>query len=303
VRSPVVIASRAPANLDKNLLPVARRRATVLATEGNLKTLGVPLAHRLDRPRIIRVVEAGISERGNEDPRRHDRAGHRDHHARGAAHLENSAPRGVAARSVLPPDPRAAWHFSTAVADSRRSQLDVRTMVVEAAEVIRRRNRRRTRFTSRSPSAAKARHRSPTAAPPLVFTMRRVSTAWAERGARPLRGLWLGVPREISRRASPVGPPSSAANCAARAGALSRLLNANPASMTDALNTFQAVARPAPGCSSSGHGGTRRAGRELSPGLAGPAPAGPGFSFPIGDQPGVRTGALENGNRPEQIAS
>lgn len=306
----------------KNLLALLLGgEPTVLATEGNLNNhLGVPLTLlRLDGARHkFAVIEAGISEPGEMkvlaaiiEP---DIA---IITLVAPAHLEAlGGTEGVAReKAVLPAAIRAAGVAifpKQCAAFTAFHELDVRTMVVEPAEVIRPAEPPKDKvyfaITQRGENTAIALAYGPP--PPLVFTLRRVSDGMAQNAALALcAALWLGVSRDVIQSRLAQWAPAPLRGELRRDGR--RLLyldcyNANPASMTDALATFEAVA-PAGEPRLFVLGGME----ELGPGSAAYHRAlgrtlhlrSQDFLFVIGDHAGeVRTGALENGNRPEQMS-
>jgi len=293
----------------------------VLATQGNLNNhLGVPLTlTRLDSAvHQFAVIEAGISGPGEMQiladmiepdlaittliaPAHLDELGSLDGIAREKAVLPGAVrPAGVAIF------PKHCGEFSAF------RDLAVRKMVVEPADVIRPAEPPKDKvyfaITQRGESTAIALAYGPP--PPLVFTLRRVSNGMAQNAALAIcAALWLGVtPKTIQARLAAWAPPELRGELRQENGRLLYLdcYNANPASMADALETFHAVApTKAPrvfvlggmeelGANAAGY--HRELGRSLHL-------RAEDFLFVIGDHaPAVRTGALENGNRAEQIA-
>jgi UDP-N-acetylmuramoyl-tripeptide--D-alanyl-D-alanine ligase len=293
----------------------------VLATEGNLNNhLGVPLTlTRLD-PAVHRfaVVEAGISVPGEMKRL----AGLIEPDLAiitlvAPAHLEELGDLESVARekAELPAASRAA---GIAVFPRQCAQfkafhdLAVRTMVVEPAEVVRPAEPPKDKvffaITQRDETTALAIAYGPP--PPLIFTLRRVSTGMAQNAVLAIcAALWLGVPPEVIQQRLAAWQPAPWRGELRREGG--RLLyvdcyNANPASMADALETFVALAPPGQprayvlGCM-----------EELGPNAAEYHRAlgrtihlRPGDRlFVVGDQAGaVREGLLENGNAAAQIA-
>jgi hypothetical protein len=201
----------------------------VLATEGNLNNrIGVPLTlTRLD-PAAHRyaIVEAGIGAPGEMDvlagmiepdiaiitlvaPAHLQELGSLDNVAREKARL----PAAINAAGVAI-FPKSCEQF-TAFHD-----LAVRTMVVEQAEVVRPAEppKDKVYFTvsHREDTTSVAVAYGPP--PPLVFTMRRVSTGMAQNAVLAIcAALWLGVSREeIQRRLAGWRRRHGAARCAAR---------------------------------------------------------------------------------------
>ena len=233
----------------------------VLATEGNLNNhLGVPLTlTRLDPARhAVAVIEAGISGPGEMKtlaemiapdvslitliaPAHTEELGGIDGVAREKAVLPAATrPSGVAI-------------FARPTADfAAFRDLGVRTMVVERAEVIRPAEPPKDKvffaITHRGEETAIALAYGPP--PPLVFTARRVSDGMAQNAALAIcAALWLGVSRELIQARLATWQPAKLRGEIRRSDG--RLLyldcyNANPASMADALATFEAVA-PAAG--------------------------------------------------------
>jgi UDP-N-acetylmuramoyl-tripeptide--D-alanyl-D-alanine ligase len=229
----------------------------VLATEGNLNNnLGVPLTlTRLD-PAVHRfaVVEAGISVPG--EMKRLARLIEPDLAITtlvAPAHLEELGDlEGVAReKAELPAAIRAA---GIAVFPRQCAQfkafhdLAVRTMVVEQAEVVRPAEPPKDKvffaITQRDDTTALAIAYGPP--PPLIFTLRRVSTGMAQNAVLAIcAALWLGVPPEVIQERLAAWQPARWRGEIRREGG--RLLyvdcyNANPASMADALETFVALA-------------------------------------------------------------
>lgn len=240
---------------------VARTNGTVLATEGNLNNqLGVPLTlTRLDPARhTIAVIEAGIGGPGEMKPLA-------EMISPDVSLITLIAPAhtaelggidGVAReKALLPAATRASGVaiFARPTADfAAFRDLGVRTMVVERAEVIRPAEPPRDKvffaITQRGEETAIALAYGPP--PPLVFTTRRVSDGMAQNAVLAIcAALWLGVSRElIQHRLSAWQPAKLRGEIRRSDGRLLYLdcYNANPASMADALATFEAVA-PATG--------------------------------------------------------
>jgi UDP-N-acetylmuramoyl-tripeptide--D-alanyl-D-alanine ligase len=292
----------------------------VLATEGNLNNrLGVPLTlTRLDpAAHRIAVVEAGIGAPGEMDvlagmiepdiaiitlvaPAHLQDLGGLEGVAREKARL----PAAVKAAGVAI-FPKSCTQF-TAFHD-----LAVRTMVVEQAEVVRPAEppKDKVYFT--------VSHRDETTSisvaygppPPLIFTLRRVSTGMAQNAVLAIcAALWLDVsPAEIQQRLAGWQPAPWRGELRREDDKLLYLdcYNANPASMADALEAFCAVA-PAAEPRLFVLGGMEELGaaaahyhRELGCAL----PLRPeDRAIVIGDDAAsVRAGVLEAGHRSEQI--
>lgn len=321
---PVVgISGSAGKTSTKNLLALllGGEAGGVLATEGNLNNhLGVPLTlTRLDpAAHKLAVVEAGISAPGEMAvlanmiepdvsiitlvaPAHLDALGD----VEGVAREKSALPAAVRATGVAI-FPKQCAEFSAF------RELGSNILVVEPAEVV---------LPVEPPKGtvyfAVSRRGDSTAIslaygqpPPLLFTLRRVSDGMAQNAALAIcAALWLGVPRETIQQRLATWEPAKFRGELRREG--DRLLyldcyNANPASMTDALDAFQTVAPPAEprlfvlgGMEELGSGAEmfhRALGRSLHL-------RAQDFLFLIGDHAAaVRTGALENGNRPEQIS-
>ncbi|MDE3084628.1 MAG: UDP-N-acetylmuramoyl-tripeptide--D-alanyl-D-alanine ligase, partial [Verrucomicrobiota bacterium] len=305
----------------KNLLALLLGGGTgVLATEGNLNNhLGVPLTlTRLDPAQHkFAVVEAGISAPGEMAPL-----------ARmiepdlalitlvAPAHLEELGDvEGVAReKAKLPAAIRASGIavFPRQCADyAPFRELDVRTLVVEPADVIRPAEPPKDRVffavTQRGDSTGLAIAYGPP--PPLTFTMTRVSNGMAQNAALAIcAALWLGVSRDVIQQRLATWQPAMWRGEFRREHGVSLYLdfyNANPASMADALETFFALTPSAEprllvlGCM-----------EELGP-RAVEYHRALGLSlnlndhdrvFIIGDYArDVRAGAIVNGCRPEQV--
>jgi UDP-N-acetylmuramoyl-tripeptide--D-alanyl-D-alanine ligase len=259
-KGPVVgISGSAGKTSTKDLLALLLGGETcgVLATEGNLNNhLGVPLTlTRLDPVRhTFAVIEAGISAPGEMKPL-----------AQmiepdvslitliAPAHTEElGGIDGVAReKAVLPAATRASGVaiFPKQTADfGAFRELSVRTMVVERAEVIRPAEPPKDKvyfaITQRGEETAISLAYGPP--PPLVFTTRRVSDGMAQNAALAIcAALWLGVSREtIQSRLAAWKPAKLRGEIRRENGRLLYLdcYNANPASMIDALRTFEAVA-------------------------------------------------------------
>jgi UDP-N-acetylmuramoyl-tripeptide--D-alanyl-D-alanine ligase len=292
----------------------------VLATEGNLNNhIGVPLTlTRLD-PAVHRfaVVEAGISVPGEMKRL----AGLIEPDLAiitlvAPAHLEELGDvEGVAReKAELPAAIRAA---GIAVFPRQCAQfkafhdLTVRTMVVEPAEVLRPSTPPNDKvffaITQRDGTTALSIAYGPP--PPLVFTLRRVSTGMAQNAVLAIcAALWLGVtPAVIQERLTAWQPAHWRGELRREGGRLLYVdcYNANPASMADALENFAALAPPGQprayvlGCmeelGANAAAYHRALGRtiHLRPGDR---------LFIVGDQAGaLREGLLENGNAAAQI--
>ncbi len=238
-------------------LPPGLVTGEVLATEGNLNNhLGVPLTlTRLDSAKhTVAVIEAGISAPGEMKPLA-------DMIAPDVSLITLIAPAhteelggidGVAReKAVLPAATRASGVaiFARPTADfAPFRDLGVRTMVVERAEVVRPAEPPKDKVffavTQRGEETAIALAYGPP--PPLVFTTRRVSDGMAQNAVLAIcTALWLGVPREkIQARLALWKPGKLRGEIRREDGRLLYLdcYNANPASMADALATFEAVA-------------------------------------------------------------
>jgi UDP-N-acetylmuramoyl-tripeptide--D-alanyl-D-alanine ligase len=126
--------------------------------------------------------------------------------------------------------------------------LAVRRLVVEAADVVRPAAPPKDRVffavTQRGDSTALAIAYS--APPPLHFTLRRVSTGMAQNAVLAIcAALWLGVPDAvIQERLAAWRPAQWRGELRRHGGRLVYLdcYNANPASMADALDNFEALA-------------------------------------------------------------
>ncbi|HTO02539.1 MAG TPA: UDP-N-acetylmuramoyl-tripeptide--D-alanyl-D-alanine ligase [Opitutus sp.] len=320
---PVIgISGSAGKTSTKNLLALllGGSEAGVLATEGNLNNhLGVPLTlTRLD-PEMHRfaVIEAGISGPGEMAPL--------------AAMIEPDlaiitlvAPAhtaelggldGVAAeKAVLPGAVRPAGVaiFSKACAEfTAFRELQVRQMVVEAAAVVRpaepASNKVYFALAQRGESTGIALAYG--SALPAMFTLRRVSDGMAQNAVLAIcASLWLGVSAElIQSRLADWQPAKLRGELREEAGRLFYLdcYNANPASMADALDAFYAVA-PDDRPRLFVLGGMEELGREAEMfhrALGRTLRLRPqDFLVVIGEQAeAVRVGALENGNRAEQM--
>lgn len=292
----------------------------VLATEGNLNNhIGVPLTlTRLD-PTVHRfaVIEAGISVPG--EMKRLASLIEPDLAIItlvAPAHLEELGDvEGVAReKAELPAAIRAA---GIAVFPRQCAQfkafhdLEVRTMVVEPAEVVRPATPPNDKvffaITQRDETTALALAYGPP--PPLTFTLRRVSTGMAQNAVLAIcAALWLGVSPAVIQERLAAWQPAHWRGELRREG--SRLLyvdcyNANPASMADALANFAALAPPAQprayvlGCMEELGPNTAEYHRALGRTLhLRPADR----LFIVGDQAGaVREGLLEIGNAAAQI--
>ncbi|HEX2853174.1 MAG TPA: UDP-N-acetylmuramoyl-tripeptide--D-alanyl-D-alanine ligase [Opitutaceae bacterium] len=322
-RGPVVgISGSAGKTSTKNLLALilGGEASGVLATEGNLNNhLGVPLTlTRLD-PAVhtFAVVEAGISAPGEMAVL----AGMIEPDVAlitlvAPAHLEELGDiEGVArAKSALPAAVHAAGVaiFPKQCAEfAAFRELDVRTIVVEAAEVVRPSEPPKDKVyfatTQRGDSTAVALAYG--APPPLVFTFRRVSDGMAQNAALAIcAALWLGVPpATIQQRIAAWEPATFRGEVRRDRGRLLYLdcYNANPASMADALDAFNGLA-PASEPRLLVLGGMEELGREAAMfhrALGRSLHLRPqDFLMLIGDHAAdVRTGAIENGNRAEQI--
>ncbi|HEY0967284.1 MAG TPA: UDP-N-acetylmuramoyl-tripeptide--D-alanyl-D-alanine ligase [Opitutaceae bacterium] len=255
-RAPVIgISGSAGKTSTKNLLALllGGEEGGVLATEGNLNNhLGVPLTLTRLEPGLHKfaVIEAGISAPGEMAPL-----------AQmiepdvalitlvGPAHTQElGGLEGVAReKAVLPAAVRTSGLalFPRACAQFPAFRdLSVRTITVEAAEVLRPAEPPRDRvyftITQRGDTTAIALAYGPP--PPLVFALRRVTAGMAQNAVLAIcAALWLGVPRDvIQRRLDEYAPAPLRGEIRQEAGRLLYLdcYNANPASMRDALETF-----------------------------------------------------------------
>jgi UDP-N-acetylmuramoyl-tripeptide--D-alanyl-D-alanine ligase len=322
-KGPVIgISGSAGKTSTKNLLALllGGAEAGVLATEGNLNNhLGVPLTlTRLDpSAHHFAVVEAGISAPREMAPL--------------AAMIEPDiafvtlvAPAhtaelgglgGVAAeKAVLPAAVRPAGVaiFSKSCAEfAAFRELRVRQMIVEPADVIRPAEPPSDKvyfaITQRGDATAVAlAYGTP---PPLTFTFRRVSDGMAQNAVLAIcSALWLGISHEqIQTQLKQWQPAKLRGELREADGRLFYLdcYNANPASMADALDAFYAVA-PQDRPRLFVLGGMEELGREsemFHRALGRTLRLRPeDYLVVIGDQANaVRTGAVENGSRAEQI--
>ncbi|HTQ30440.1 MAG TPA: UDP-N-acetylmuramoyl-tripeptide--D-alanyl-D-alanine ligase [Opitutaceae bacterium] len=239
----------------KNLLALllGGEAGGVLATEGNLNNhLGVPLTlTRIDPARHrFAVVEAGVSAPGEMAPL-----------AKmiepdlalitlvAPAHLEELGDvEGVAREKAALP---AAIRASGIAVFPRQCEehtpfreLDVRTLVVEPADVIRPAEPPKDRVffavSHRGDSTGLSIAYGPP--PPLTFTMPRVSNGMAQNAALAVcAALWLGVPPGLVQERLAGWRPAKWRGELRRENGLTLYLdfyNANPASMADALEAF-----------------------------------------------------------------
>lgn len=259
-RAPVVgISGSAGKTSTKNLLALllGGESGYVLATEGNLNNhLGVPLTlTRLDPSRHrFAVIEAGISASGDMAPL----ASMIEPDVAiitlvGPAHLQElGGLEGVAREKAMLP---AAVKTSGIAIFPRRCadfpafrDLDVRTMMVEPADVLRPAEppRDRVYFTITQRGDSTAISLAYGRPPPLVFTLGRVTDGMAQNAVLAIcAALWLGVPRDvIQRRLNDYAPAPLRGEIRRDDGRLLYLdcYNANPASMMDALETFRQIA-------------------------------------------------------------
>lgn len=293
----------------------------VLATQGNLNNqLGVPLTLTRLEPAAHKfaVVEAGISEPGEMTPlaamiepdvalitlvapAHLDELGDIEGVARAKAALPAAVrPAGVAIF------PRQCTQFAAF------RDLTVRTMILEPAAVVRPADPAKDKvyFAVSHRGDATAISLAYGLPEPLTFTVRRVSDGMAQNAALAVcAALWLGVSAPVIQER--IGAWEAASLRGELRREDGRLLyldcyNANPASMADALDAFLTVA-PASEPRLLVLGGMEELGaqaemfhRALGRSLHLRAQD---FLFLIGDHaPAVRAGALENGNRAEQIA-
>jgi UDP-N-acetylmuramoyl-tripeptide--D-alanyl-D-alanine ligase len=259
-RGPVVgISGSAGKTSTKDLLSLLLGGAScgVVATEGNLNNhIGVPLTVTRIDPAVhsYAVIEAGISAPGEMRPL----ADVIEPDVSivtliAPAHTEElGGIEGVAReKAILPAATRASGVaiFAKPTAEfAAFRDLDVRTMVVERADVIR---------PSEPPNDTvyfTTTHRGDETAvalaygqpPPIRFTFRRVSDGMAQNAALAIcAALWLGVPPDkIQARLADWKPAKLRGEIRYVDGRLLYLdcYNANPASMADALVTFNEVA-------------------------------------------------------------
>ncbi len=323
-RAPVVgISGSAGKTSTKNLLALllGGEAGHVLATEGNLNNhLGVPLTlTRLDPAKHrFAVIEAGISASGDMAPL----AAMIEPDVAiitlvGPAHLEElGGLDGVAQeKSRLP----AAVRTSGIAIFPRRCadfpvfrDLHVRTLMVEPADVLRPAEppRDRVYFTITQRGDRTAIALAYGRPPPLVFTLGRVTDGMAQNAVLALcAALWLGVPRDvIQRRLDAYALAPLRGEIRRVDGRLLYLdcYNANPASMADALVTFDQLAPASSGPRLFLLGCMEELGpespahhRELGAALR----LGPDDHVCVlGDQAGdVRDGAVAAGVRPDQV--
>lgn len=256
-RGPVVgISGSAGKTSTKNLLAaLLGGEGVVLATEGNLNNhLGVPLTlTRIDPERhAYAVIEAGISGPGEMQPL----ASMIEPDIAiitlvAPAHLESLGSVEAVARekALLPAAAAGVAIFSRSCLEySAFRNLDVRTMVVEPADVI------RPSETSEEKVYFAISNRGDTtgislaygAPPPLMFTLRRTTEGMAQNAVLAIcAALWLGIPAATIQARLGQWRPASLRGELRRDG--DRLLyldcyNANPASMADALANFYQVA-------------------------------------------------------------
>ncbi|GAB1487998.1 hypothetical protein MASR2M8_04410 [Opitutaceae bacterium] len=259
-RAPVIgISGSAGKTSTKNLLALllGGEEGGVLATEANLNNhLGVPLTLTRLEPgkHKFAVIEAGISAPGEMAPL-----------ARmiepdvalitfvGPAHTQElGGLDGVAREKAILP---AAVRTSGLALFPRECarfpafrELSVRTITVEAAEVLRPAEppHDRVYFTITQRGDTTAIALAYGAPPPLVFVLRRVTAGMAQNAVLAIcTALWLGVPRDvIQRRLDGYAPAPLRGEIRQEAGRLLYLdcYNANPASMRDALETFAEIA-------------------------------------------------------------
>lgn len=232
---------------------------TVLATEGNLNNhLGVPLTlTQLDAAtHRVAVIEAGIGGPGEMAPLA-------EMIEPDVALITLVAPAhtaelgglsGVAAeKAVLPAAvrPTGIALFPRQCAEfAAFRDLDVRTMVLERADVVRPAEppKDKVYFTvsHRGDSTSVALAYGPP--PPLTFTFRRVSDGMAQNAALAIcAALWLGVPPAAIQEQLPRWQPAQWRGELRREDGCWLYLdcyNANPASMADALDAFYQIVPP-----------------------------------------------------------
>ena len=320
---PVIgISGSAGKTSTKNLLALllGGEAGGVLATEGNLNNhLGVPLTLTRLEPGTHRfaVIEAGIGAPGEMAPlasmiepdvalitlvapAHTAELGGLEGVAREKAVLPAAVkPAGVAVF------PRQAWEFAAF------RELKVRTLVVEAADVLRPASppSDKVYFTTTHRDDVTAVAIAYGAPPPLTFTFRRVSDGMAQNAALAICvALWLGIGRdEIQARLEQWQPSKLRGEIRRENGRLLYLdcYNANPASMADALDAFYGVT-PAEEPRLFVIGGMEELGAEAEMfhrALGRSLRLRPQDRLvTIGDHaPAVRTGALENGSNAAQI--
>ncbi|MBP8256093.1 MAG: UDP-N-acetylmuramoyl-tripeptide--D-alanyl-D-alanine ligase [Opitutaceae bacterium] len=319
-RGPVIgISGSAGKTSTKNLLAaLLGGEPTVLATEGNLNNhLGVPLTlTRLD-PAIHRyaVIEAGISGEGEMAPL--------------ASMIEPDigiitlvAPAHLEALGSLANVAREKARLLSAagVAIFNKSCLDfaafrdltVRTMLVEPTEVVLPKEHApdKVYFTISHRDDLTSASVAIGGLAPQVFAFPRVSDGMAHNAVLAVcAALWLGLsPEVIRRRLQPWRPSAMRGEIRRESNRLVYLdcYNANPASMADALANFYQIAPPAAprllvigGMEELGED-SRRYHHDLGRMLH----LRPGdFCYVIGSEAeAVRMGAIEGGNRSEQMA-
>ncbi len=231
----------------------------VLATEANLNNhIGVPLTlTRLDPARHrFAVVEAGVSAPGEMRPL----AGMIEPdlaivtlvapaHLRELSDLDGVAQEKAALPAAVRATGIAVFPRPCLQFDSFRN-LSVRTMVIEPADVVRPAQPPRDRvfftITQRADTTALAIAYGPP--PPLVFTLQRVSAGMAQNAVLAIcAALWLGLPpEEIQRRLAAWQPAKWRGEVRHEGDRMFYLdcYNANPISMADALENFEALAPP-----------------------------------------------------------
>lgn len=262
-RAPVVgISGSAGKTSTKNLLAIllgGQGNRGVLATEGNLNNhLGVPLTLTALDPaeHQYAVVEAGISMPGEMAPLAEMIAPDvamitivGPAHLQDLGGLEGVAREKAVLAAAVPPEGVALFPKSCLDHAAFRD-LSVRTLTVEEAAVIRPAEPPRDKIfftiTQRGDTTAIAlAYGEP---PPLVFTLNRVTTGMAHNAVLAIcTALWLGLAPEIIQERLPLYSPAPLRGEIRRGDG--RLLyldcyNANPASMSDALETFHALAVP-----------------------------------------------------------
>lgn len=319
-RGPVVgISGSAGKTSTKNLLAaLLGGEPTVLATEGNLNNhLGVPLTlTRLD-PTIHRyaVIEAGISEEGEMAPLAsmiEPDIGIITLVA--PAHLEalGSVENVASEKAQLLSAAGVAIFNKSCLEFAAFRDLKVRTLVVEPADVVLPVEHApdRVYFTVSHRDDLTSASVAIGGSAPQVFAFPRVSDGMARNAVLAVcAALWLGVSPEMIRRRLQTWRPSAMRGEIRREN--NRLVyldcyNANPASMADALANFYQIAPPTEprllvigGMEELGED-SRRYHRDLGRMLH----LRPGdFCYVIGSEAeAVRLGAIESGNRSEQMA-
>ncbi len=319
-RGPVIgISGSAGKTSTKNLLAVLLGGPpTVLATEGNLNNhLGVPLTLTRLEPDVHRyaVIEAGISEEGEMAPLAsmiEPDVGIITLVA--PAHLEALGSLASVARekATLLSAAGVAIFNSSCLEFPAFRDLKVKTMVVEPAEVIRpaapAEDRVYFAVSHRDEQTSVSIAYGPP--PPLMFALPRISDGMAQNAVLAIcASLWLGIsPEKIRQRLQGWRPTAMRGEIRREKDRLVYLdcYNANPASMADALANFYQIA-PSEEPRLLILGGMEELGAD-SPryhrDLGRMLHLRPGdFCYLVGsDAESVRMGAIDSGNRAEQLA-